>query len=66
MVTRACLALKVFKLHLRALKSLLQNGKPTGAKSLAPMGLWVLPAGTARTSCPSWVAEMSRLLLAQR
>lgn len=53
MVTWACLALKAFKLHLKALKSLWQDGKPMGAKPLATVGLWVLPAGTARTCCPS-------------
>lgn len=64
--TWACLALKAFKLHLKALKSLLspclialkalkpllQDSKPMGAKPLALVGLWVLPAGTVGTRLP--------------
>lgn len=57
---------KALKLHLKASKSLLspclialkafkpllQDGKPMGAKPLAPVGLWMLPAGTAGTRLP--------------
>lgn len=72
MATWACLALKVFQLHLKALKSLLspclialkafkpllQDGKTTGAKPLAP-GCGCCQWGHR---CPAWVAEISGLL----
>ena len=64
--TWAHLVLKTFKLHLKALKCLLSpclialkafkplllDNKPRGAKSLVPVGLWVLPVGPAGTRLP--------------
>lgn len=66
MASWACLALKPFKLHLKALKSLLspclialkafkpllQDSKRRAARLLVPVGLWVLAAGTAGTLLP--------------